>query len=247
MTLTGMGRDAVYAALSVLEKERLLTSEQPIDKKSKKFGRRVFKVSTRYIQIFVAASDVEPLPEFPYTGEPYTGEPYTENRETYQLNNKEQINELEQINEGEQAATETKISHLEAEKKKENFLGAPAPPPPAEPTPRQINLTDRPNAKTPTELKEALSRFYAQWQNEWAFGVLENSRGRRYSKERQGEIVLAFCCHAIKSNRGGDTYQMLNADLQSWFLRQPEFEKNAQSTTLAPAPQPKQIIRIGQE
>ena len=140
-----------------------------------------------------------------------------------------------------------KISHLEAEKKNENFLGAPAPPPPAEPTPRQINLTDRPNAKTPTELKEALSRFYAQWQNEWAFGVLENSRGRRYSKERQGEIVLAFCCHAIKSNRGGDTYQMLNADLQSWFLRQPEFEKNAQSTTLAPAPQPKQIIRIGQE
>ncbi len=99
MTLTGLGRDAVYSALETLKKEGLLQVVQSIDSKKKTFGRRSFKISTRFIQIFVAIEDAEPLPENPYTGDPHTGEPYTANPETYQIKYREQIsNKKEQIN-----------------------------------------------------------------------------------------------------------------------------------------------------
>ena len=99
MQLTGMGRDAVYKALSTLQKEGLLKSEQRINSAKKTFSNRVFRVSTRFIQVFVSAEDMEPLPE-----NPYTENPYTENPETEQINEGEQINESQQINEGERVA-----------------------------------------------------------------------------------------------------------------------------------------------
>lgn len=102
MELTGLGRDAVYAALSRLQKEGLLKSEQNIDSKKKTFSRRVFRVSTRFIQVFVCAEDIEPLPEIPDTVQPDTVHPDTANQETKQINKSEQINQIEQINKGEQ-------------------------------------------------------------------------------------------------------------------------------------------------
>ncbi|MBK8225403.1 MAG: helix-turn-helix domain-containing protein [Candidatus Obscuribacter sp.] len=98
MELTGMGRDAVYTALSALQKHGLLTVEQRIDSKKKQFTRRTFRVSTRFISVFVNASDLEPLPENPYPARPYPGEPDTGNQETYQINNSEPVNYTEQIN-----------------------------------------------------------------------------------------------------------------------------------------------------
>lgn len=97
MRLTGIGRDAVYAALKRLQDAGLLNSEQSINTQTKQFGRRTFRVSTRFIKIFVDAQDVEPLPEIPYTAFPDTGEPYTANPETEQINHTKQINNLKQI------------------------------------------------------------------------------------------------------------------------------------------------------
>ena len=127
MQLTGMGKNAVYDALMVLKTSGLLVSEQAIDSKNKKFGRRTFRLATKFIKIFVDASDLEPLPENrePENREPENREP--ENRETYQINNWEQINKFEQINKGEGNATlsppfrkvyEIDIA-VEAEKEKE--------------------------------------------------------------------------------------------------------------------------------
>ena len=102
MALTGMGKNAVYDALAVLKEAGLLKSEQAIDSKNKKFGRRTFRLTTRFIKIFVDAEDAEPLPENrePENREPENREP--ENRETYQLNNEEQINHFELINNGDE-------------------------------------------------------------------------------------------------------------------------------------------------
>lgn len=40
-------------------------------------------------------------------------------------------------------------------------------------------------AETPYELETSLREFYKDWPNEWAYGVLENSRGKKYSTERR--------------------------------------------------------------
>lgn len=129
MSLTGLGRDAVYSALSRLQKEGLLQSEQKIDSEKKTFSKRVFRVSTRFIRVFVCAEDMEPLPENPYTANPHTDEPYTANPETYLINHTQQINQFEQINNvGVKAHTpEAKSSTLE--EKKPNSVNVPPPPP----------------------------------------------------------------------------------------------------------------------
>jgi hypothetical protein len=91
MELTGMGRDAVYKALAVLKEHKILVAKQAINSKEKTFGRRSFKVQTRYIHVFIAASDVQPLPENPDTANPDTA-----NQETKQISNTlEQISNKE--------------------------------------------------------------------------------------------------------------------------------------------------------
>lgn len=112
MRLTGLGRDAVYSALEVLKDAGLLKSIQFIDIKTKHFGRRNFKLTTRFIKIFVDAEDADPLPENPYTDEPETDSPYTDEPETYQLNEeKELINQFELINKKEHADAEAPLAH----------------------------------------------------------------------------------------------------------------------------------------
>lgn len=131
MRLTGLGRDAVYTALDVLRDNGLLVSSQPIDSKTKQFGRRTFRLTTRFIKIFVDAEDADPLPENPYTENPDTADPYTENQQTYQLNNPKRLNKNKQIKEEEKDASRfsspsSKNISLEAEKK-EKGLQTPAP------------------------------------------------------------------------------------------------------------------------
>ncbi len=112
MELTGIGKNAVYDALKVLKAEGLLLSEQIIDTKKKQFGRRTFRLTTRFIKIFVDAIDAEPLPESrePESREPESREP--ESRETYQLNEVEQLNEFEQINNASATHTRREIENL---------------------------------------------------------------------------------------------------------------------------------------
>lgn len=247
MSLTGLGRDAVYGALQVLRENKLLVSSQQIDSKNNTFGRRTFRLTTRFIKIFVDAEDVEPLPENPDTENPFTAHPDTENPETKQINNPEQINQLEQIKERGQneknSLSPADIATLEAEKEKKNPPVPPAPPyagptlvelhdaahpdipvfdivPPApvtQPPTNRIELGDRPNAETPVQLESALREFYMAWPNEWSVGILENGRGRKYDASKQVEIVKDFCCWAISQNRQRDTYRELNARLQAWF------------------------------
>ena len=118
MQLTGMGKNAVYDALAVLRENNLLVSEQPIDVQSRKFGRRVFRLTTRFVKIFIDAEDANPLPE---SREPDFREP--DFREPYQINNREQINKEEQAT----TAAEKNPIPLEAEKN--------TPPPPISPPP----------------------------------------------------------------------------------------------------------------
>lgn len=125
--LTGLGRDAVTAALLVLKKNDLLTSHQKPGKGGK-FGQREFQVTTKFISIFVTVYHAEPLPEFPYTAEPYTAEPEPDNQGTEQINNgrnklskKEQINEFEPLAENEFPPTdevEFEVTIVEAKKEK---------------------------------------------------------------------------------------------------------------------------------
>lgn len=127
MALTGLGRDAVYGALQVLKENKLLVSHQPIDEKTKQFGRRTFRLTTRFVKIFVDAEDADPLPENPHTETPDTVEPDTANQETKPLNNNKQINQLEQISEEEKkGASLSSTSSPENEtleaKEKENDL-----------------------------------------------------------------------------------------------------------------------------
>lgn len=109
MKLTGMGKNAVYAALNVLKEAGLLETYQKIDSEKRQFGRRYFRINTDYIGIFVPAKHVEPLPYFREPGfrEPDFREPGF--RETYQINQGEQINQEEQINH----ARETRARKIE--------------------------------------------------------------------------------------------------------------------------------------
>lgn len=95
MSLTGLGRDAVYVALNVLKKYELIEAGQPIDSKSGKFGQRTFSITTEFVRFF----NTNPLPEnpevlTPLPEKPYTAEPYTVNQETKVINKEELLKDI---------------------------------------------------------------------------------------------------------------------------------------------------------
>ena len=130
MMLTGLGRDAVYKALETLKSSGLLTAFQSKSVESKQFGKRVFKVTTKFISIFVTSDEADPLPENPDTAFPDTAFPDTANQEAKQLNEVEQLNQFELLNEveapapaqlsgnSEQFELSSNPLHLEGEKEK---------------------------------------------------------------------------------------------------------------------------------
>jgi hypothetical protein len=73
MELTGIGKNSVYDALKVLKDHGILQSIQDINSKNHRFSKRVLKVNTDFISVFVPASRLEPLPEI--------GEPFPKSRE----------------------------------------------------------------------------------------------------------------------------------------------------------------------
>lgn len=101
-----------------------------------------------------------------------------------------------------------------------------------------ISFGDRPGARTPTELVNAMREFYQTYPGEREAGLMERAKARRYNLKQRETITAEWAAHVIKTNHGGDTYQMLNADLQGWYLRQPQFDKapvNNLSSTQGPA------------
>lgn len=89
MKLTGLGRDAVYAALSVLKEKGLLKSHQEINSKKKLFGKRTFTIETTLIGFYLPANKAKPLTEKPDTELPHTDEPDTAIPETKVLTTSE--------------------------------------------------------------------------------------------------------------------------------------------------------------
>lgn len=209
MELTGMGRDAVYAALSRLKSAEILKSEQQISSRQKTFGRRVFKVSTRFIKIFVDAEDVEPLPEFPYTAEPHTGFPDTANPETQQINKIEQINKGEQIKQvgnGADAPTPKppasgeNPSTLKAKTSTRKETARAAAPPVPEPLASSLEfmaawtiLLDCPKwkKKTTTALAASLKQL-EKYPPEFAAGLIQNAIAGNYQGVVFGDTPDAF-------------------------------------------------------
>ena len=214
MELTGIGKNAVYDALNVLKKEGILSVEQKIDSRKKQFGPRVFRLSTRFISIFVAVSDADPLPE---SREPESREP--ESRETKQINESEQINEVEQINkwEREHAPAPAQISstlntELPYEKKE-------VPPPPAAPI-LPPNWAARPKAHTADELRAELANFYRPYPEQWR-ATIDGTPAVNWPADKTKDVVENFCAWAIGEGYNGRTFQQINARLKRWFKDEP--------------------------
>jgi len=87
--LTGLGRDAVYAAIQRLVEMGYLERRQSPNEAGR-FEKTTYRITTQYLQVFTGVGHVEmedeapPLPE-----KPYTVEPYTESQEQNLLTSKE--------------------------------------------------------------------------------------------------------------------------------------------------------------
>jgi len=218
MELTGLGRDAVYTALKKLKDCGILTTSQTVDDINKRFGKRIFRVSTRFIKIFVDACDVEPFTEIPNTDESYADGPYTENPETKQLNNKEQINTKEQINKSERTPTpENDFSTLEAEKEKKIYTG-PAP----------FSHSNKPtDLNTHFDLFDQMGEYYKANLNEWKFRVRE-VLPNRYTDEQLKSMLADYCAHAFADRNKYATFAAHHAKFCTWVKQQPQYERKAQ-------------------
>lgn len=217
MLLTGLGRDTVYKALEKLKSEGLLTSMQLIDSDKKTFGRRSFKLSTRFIKIFVDACDEEPLTENPDTALPYPEEPDTEKQETYQLNNTKQIKNKEQINkECGAPAQKTDLKDFvfpDLEEKKEKGYTGPA----ALPFPTHSDMPR--DIETHRVLFDQLKSYYENYPLEWSDAVKEGP-GSRYSDEELFEMLKKYSTHIFSRRNPHQKFSAHNADFCRWVKEQ---------------------------
>jgi hypothetical protein len=222
MKLTGMGRDAVYNALNVLKSEGLLTVTQTIDKEKKTFGRRLFKVSTRFISIFITAEDAEPLPENPYTAFPYTADPDTANQEAYLINELEQLNKVELINEGERGenapAFSVELQPLEDERKNTPHI---APPPPK-----------KESAPTVDDLEAPILEWAHSEQGKPNIYKWYSDVGRTCTRNDVESLITTFCATYSTIGDAGKRLQFMADPLGYFKLRfkvflkdQPRFER----------------------
>ena len=214
MELTGLGKNSLYDALKVLKDAKLLLSEQRIDSKKKQFGRRVFRLNTDLIGVFIPAADVEPLPESrePESREPESREPESrepENRETQLINEVKPINEVELINNVGERNAPALSPTLEEKPLVANDI------PPAAPT-----WGGFPKAETPAELLAELLNLYKAYPNEWDRIKAETpAKGMSHDKIRA--TVAAFCEWAIGEGWERRTYRQINARLSRWFKDEP--------------------------
>jgi len=109
--------------------------------------------------------------------------------------------------------------------------------------PPRYSLEDRPQAHTPEQMKEELSRFYNA--NTSLLSEAQSTAGTNYTGDRLKSIVIDFCSNLVRNKREGETFGQHHAALGSWLKRQKEFDtaKNPATTQHTAGPQPQAPLR----
>ncbi len=89
-------------------------------------------------------------------------------------------------------------------------------------------LSKSPKAETADQLFSRMQEFYKDFPEQWKVGILDFCKARKFRNDRLGEIMRTWAAYQIKSNQGGNTYKMLHASVQQWFLNQGAFEPKNQ-------------------
>ena len=112
----------------------------------------------------------------------------------------------------------------------------------ATPPPR-YSYEDRPQAHTPEQMKEELSRFYNA--NSALLSEAQNTAGTNYTGDRLRSIVIDFCSNLVRNKREGETFGQHHAALGSWLKRQKEFDaaKSPAQQQHTAGPQPQAPLR----
>ena len=107
----------------------------------------------------------------------------------------------------------------------------------------RYSLEDRPQANTPEQMKEELSRFYNA--NSALLSEAQKTAETNYTGDRLRSIVIDFCSNRIAKARQGETFGQHHAALGLWLKRQKEFEaaKSPATTQHAAGPQPQAPLR----
>ena len=109
--------------------------------------------------------------------------------------------------------------------------------------PARYSYEDRPQAHTPEQMKEELSRFYNA--NSALLSEAQNTAGTNYTGDRLRSIVIDFCSNRIAKARQGETFGQHHAELGLWLKRQKGFDaaKNPVPPQHTAGPQPQAPLR----
>lgn len=109
--------------------------------------------------------------------------------------------------------------------------------------PLRYSLEDKPQAKTPEEMKVELSRFYNA--NASLLSEAQKTAETNYTGDRLRSIVIDFCSNLVRNKREGETFGQHHAALGSWLKRQKEFDaaKSPATTQHTAGPQPQAPLR----
>ena len=107
----------------------------------------------------------------------------------------------------------------------------------------RYSLEDRPQANTPEQMKEELSRFYNA--NSALLSEAQKTAETNYTGDRLRSIVIDFCSNLVRNKREGETFGQHHAALGSWLKRQKEFDaaKSPATTQHTAGPQPQAPLR----
>ena len=105
--------------------------------------------------------------------------------------------------------------------------------------PPRYSLEDKPQANTPEQMKEELSRFYNA--NIALLSEAQKTAETNYTGDRLRSIVIDFCGNRVEKRREGETFGQHHAALGLWLKRQKEFDaaksNPVQQHTAGPQPQ----------
>ena len=109
--------------------------------------------------------------------------------------------------------------------------------------PPRYSYEDRPQAHTPEQMKEELSRFYNA--NSALLSEAQKTAETNYTGDRLRSIVIDFCSNQVARRREGETFGQHHAALGLWLKRQKEFDtaKNPATTQHTAGPQPQAPLR----
>lgn len=83
-----------------------------------------------------------------------------------------------------------------------------------------------PKPKNSQELKESMRNYFVANPREWQDGVLEQSHATKWTAEKIGDCMTAFCAHQEAEGNLKRTYGQYKGMLVKWFLSQPSFDRS---------------------